>query len=83
MDDGHIPTHQAHLKAEEWGIVSVVREDESQGVAVRDSCELEAKDHMAILVDSPIEGKSFTVMGVQTNFISAAATAAKGDGMEC
>jgi hypothetical protein len=37
---------------------------------------------MTILVDGPIEGKSFTIMRMQTDFISAAATATEGDGVE-
>jgi hypothetical protein len=75
----HGPAHKPHLKTQNSRIGTFVREDESNGVAIRYPCKSCAKEHVLVLVYGPIAGESLAKMGVKASLVSATLTAAKRD----
>ena len=77
MNNGNIPAHQLHLQPKDSWVVSIVREDETNSVAIRNPNKTNAKEHMPIFVDRPVTGKTFTEMGVEVYFITTTVPAAE------
>ncbi len=82
MDDIGIPAHQPHLKSENSQTGTIIKKDQFDCVAVSYPYKLLPKEHMVALIDQPVAGKTFTKMGVETNFISAAPQSTKINQME-
>jgi hypothetical protein len=59
MNDVNVPAHPSHLQPKDSWVVSVVREDETNSIAVRNPNKMNAKEHMPIFVDRPVAGKTY------------------------
>jgi hypothetical protein len=57
MDNIHVPTHKAHLKAKDSLIGSVVQKDKFDSIAVSDPDKLMPLAHMVYFVHSPVPQK--------------------------
>jgi hypothetical protein len=82
MDNIDIPAHQPHLKAENSRIGTIIRKDEFDSISVSCLYKLLLKKDKAALIDQTVAGKTFTKMGVETNFITAALLCTKSNWME-
>ena len=69
MDDIHVPTHKAHLKAKDSLIGSVVHKDKFDSIEVSDPDESTTVAHEAYFVHSPVPAKVFTEVGMKMLFI--------------
>ena len=82
MDDIHVSTHKAHLKAKDSLIGSVVRKDKFDSIAVSDPDKSTTVAHMAYFVHSPVPAKAFTKVGMKMLFIPPSTPGAKCDGVQ-
>ncbi len=59
MNDVNVPAHQLHLQPKDSWVVSVIREDETNSVAIHNPNKMNAKEHMPIFVDRPVTGETY------------------------
>jgi hypothetical protein len=50
MNDVNIPAHQSHLQPKDSRVVSVIQENETNSVAIRNPNKTNAEEHMLIFV---------------------------------
>ena len=82
MDDVDVPTHQAHLQAEDSRIAAVVGQDKFNGVTIRDPDEPLTEDVVSDLIYAVVACEAFAQMRVQPYFIAATLPSAKANGVE-
>jgi hypothetical protein len=75
MLDNHIPTHKAHLKSQNRGVLAIIRQNKFKRIAIGEPNKALAETHMTTFVDSNVTGKRFTKMGVEA-FLTKARYAA-------
>ena len=82
MFDYHIPTHEAHLKSQDRRILSVVRQNKFQRIAIGEPNKSLAKAHVATFIDSDIASERFAKMRMKAFLVAAGATAPKCNWVE-
>jgi hypothetical protein len=81
MFNDHIPAHKAHLKSQDRRILSIVRQNKFQSIAIGEPNKSLAKAHVATFIDRDITGKRLSEMGMEAFLVSAGAAAPKCDGV--
>ena len=77
MNDIHVPAHESHLQTKEGWVITVVRKDEPDGIAIGDPSETHTPEKVSARVNCPIASKTFAKVGVQLSLAATAASSAK------
>jgi hypothetical protein len=78
----HVPAHKPHLQAQDGRVPPVMRQDKLDCIAICHPSESLTKAHVAVFVNGPIAGKSFSEMGVQFCLVATCPAATKCDGVK-
>jgi hypothetical protein len=82
MNNIYVPAHETHLETQNCWVISIIRQNESDCIAVSDPHGALPEKHVMALVNTPVTGKPLPKVGVQSNIISMASLTAKGNGAD-